>query len=512
MNPQVLIVGGGPCGLATALLLGKCGIRTVLMEKHPGISRHPKAMGVTRRTAEIYRQLGLLEKMQSGGLKSPCDAVATWSRNGLVGELLGSAPLEADDLQFSPCARFHCPQPHTEEVLFEAAKAEPTVEIRYGTRVTDFSQDENSVSVGFENTDGSTGTLSADFLVAADGDRSPTREKLGIPRVGPGELGKFVSVFFRAPYGERLTGRRALIANTIGSDFFEVFVTVNGDDLWLMHHFLDEGEKAEDYDAERSRVLVVKASGLPDVKVEILGLSPWVLSPSLATQWRQGRIFLTGDAAARVSPSGGLGLNNGLQSVHNLAWKLAAVLKGSASRDLLDTYEAERLPAAKFTFENSSGNAEEIFSIVGAAFSGDWETARTLIAASRRAGAGLGQDFGILYESTAITPDGTEALRPTDPVNDYIPQGRPGGRAPHAWIDVDGQRLSTLDLLGREFVGLCGPDADTAKIASLALGPRVFKEDVDFTDPAGTWREIYGLSPKGGVLIRPDGYIAARLA
>ena len=121
MNPQVLIVGGGPCGLATALLLGKCGIRTVLMEKHPGISRHPKAMGVTRRTAEIYRQLGLLEKMQSGGLKSPCDAVATWSRNGLVGELLGSAPLEADDLQFSPCARFHCPQPHTEEVLFEAA-------------------------------------------------------------------------------------------------------------------------------------------------------------------------------------------------------------------------------------------------------------------------------------------------------------------------------------------------------------------------------------------------------
>jgi putative polyketide hydroxylase len=495
-----------------ALLLGKFGISTLLLEKHPGISRHPKAMGVTRRTAEIYRQLGLLEPMQAGGLALQCDAVSTWTRGGLAGELLGSAAPEEDDLRFSPCTRFHCAQPHNEAVLLEAAQAQESVEIRFGSRALDIDQDEHGVSVTFQNTDGTTESIRAEYLIAADGDSSPIRERMGIRRAGPGELGRFVSVYFRADYGKRLEGRRALVANTIGEDFFEVFVTVNGDDLWLMHHFLDEGESPADWPQERLHDQVVKASGLPDVPVEILSLSPWVMSPSLSPEWRRGKILFVGDAAARVSPAGGLGLNNGLQGVHNLAWKLAAVLRGNEPESLLDTYQTERLAASKFTFENSEGNAEEIFEIVGTAFSGDWEKTRALIGRSRRGGAGFGQDFGFAYVSAAVTPDGSGAHTPADPVNDYIPQARPGHRAPHLWVERNGERLSMLDFFGSEYVLFCGPEADPIKFPHPHHGARVLREGVDFTDSSGTWRDLYGISKTGFVLVRPDGYVAARTA
>jgi putative polyketide hydroxylase len=234
------------------------------------------------------------------------------------------------------------------------------------------------------------------------------------------------------------------------------------------------------------------------------------MSPSLSPEWRRDRIFFVGDAAARVSPTGGLGLNNGIQGVHNLTWKLAAVLQKRADDSLLDTYQTERLAASKFTFENSGGNADEIFAIVGTALSGQWGKARELIAHSRRAGSGLGQDFGFAYESSAITPDGTDSQTPADPVNDYIPQARPGHRAPHVWIERDGKRHSTLDFFGSEFILLCGPEADPRNFPHIAAGFRVVQDGVDFTDPSASWLKLYGITTRGFELVRPDGYVTAR--
>ena len=454
---SVVVVGGGPCGLITALLLGRLGVSTVLFEKHSGISRHPKAMAVTRRTAEIYRQLGLLEAMQTGGLRLPADHVSVWLRGGLAGELLGVAPFAPEDGRFSPCHPFHCPQPHTEAVLLAAVRAEPMVDCRFGTTVTRVTQDGTLVQVDFRGADGASGCLEASYLVAADGDRSPIREQLGISRQGPGELGRFVSVYFRAPYGERLAGRRALLANVLGEQLFEVFVPVDGDDHWLMHHFLDEGESAADCTPERMAEQVRRASGMPEVAIEVLSVSPWVMTPSLATRWRQGRFLLVGDAAARVSPSGGLGMNNGVQGAHNLAWKLAAVVHGQAPEELLDSYEQERLAASEFTFANSEGNAEEIFAIVGAALAGDWEQASQRIVRSRRAGAGYGQDFGIVYGSHAVQPDGSEELKPLDVVNDYIPPGPARTSSPSCLDHPRGWQGVHAGLLRRRVCGVgCG--------------------------------------------------------
>lgn len=519
-TPQVAVIGAGPCGLITSLLLARFGVPALLVEKHRGISRHPKAMGITRRTAEIYRQLGLLEAMRAGAMARPADYLSLWSRDGLTGELLGGVPFAAEREAFSPCHPFHCPQTHTEAVLLEAVRGEALIDCRFSTTMTAFQQEDGGVTLSLEGAEGGTASLTVPYLVAADGDRSGIREQLGITRHGPGTMGRFLSVYFRAAYGERLRGRLGLLMNTLGADFFAAFVAVNGDDLWLMHHVLGPGETPQDYSPEQLAALVQRASGMPELAVEVLSVSPWSMTPSVAECWRQGRVLLVGDAAARVSPAGGLGMNNGIQSAHNLAWKLAAVLQGRAADSLLDSYQEERLAAARFTFENSQGNAQELFAIVQAGLGGDWDGARQMIASSRRAGSGYGQDFGIVYASGAIEPDGTAPQWPADQLNDYIPQARPGHRAPHCWLQRDGERISSLDLFGREPVLLCAAQAATGAPAPWRArwseAAAVLREGVDFSDlqPAGApgWQELYGIGPGGAVLVRPDGYVAARRA
>ncbi|WOO40697.1 FAD-dependent monooxygenase [Rubellicoccus peritrichatus] len=516
VHTDVAIIGGGPCGLMAALLLTRFGVRCTLFEKHRGVSFHPKAMGVTRRTGEIFRQLGLHKELMSEDLHT--DELSIWSR-GFTGEVLGRVPFVDNVSNYTPCRRIHCPQPHTETVLRNAVDIEPLAEIHYDTRVDTINDSGSRVEVCFSNLNsGDTGILYASWLIAADGAESPVRQKLGIETEGPGDLGHFLNVYFRAPYGDHLHGRRALLYQLIDEDFFELFVAINGSDLWLMHHYLEEGESPKDYDEERLHETIAYASGLYDVPVEIFNVSPWVMSPKLAKQWRKGRVFLTGDAAARLSPSGGLGMNNGIQSVHNLCWKLASVVHGLADESLLETYEAERMAASRLTFEHGESNAKEIFSIIGSAFDGDWTGVRKQIAGSRRNGSGLGLDLGTVYESKAVVPDGSDFSVQSDPANDYLPAARPGHHAPHLEVLLDGKFASILDLLGKGFVLLCGREGECWKKNAEALKDvfpeklpmKVLIAGVDFIDQSGSFETLYGIENDGAVLVRPDGFVAAR--
>lgn len=512
MKTDVVVVGGGPCGLLTALLLGRLGISTVLVEKHQEILDHPKAMGITRRTAEIFLQTGLLEQMLQGRPATDPDATSQWLKDGLNGTILGQVRYEDAPCPYSVCQPFRCPQPHVERVLRAALAQQASVQTLYGTSVHSVREQSDSVMVD-TSAPGAQSAIEAKFVVAADGDRSPIREQLGIERAGPGEKGRFLSVYFQADYAPHLAGRVGLISNVLGADFFEVFVAVNGSDLWLMHHYLQDGESANDYTPEAFVPIIQYTSGMPQVPVHVLSVNPWVMAPAIAKRWRQGRVFLVGDAAARVSPSGGLGMNNGLQSAHNLAWKLAQVVQGRQPLDWLDSYAAERLPAARFTFANSEGNADEVSEIIGRAFGGDWDGATEAIAHSRRAGHGYGQDFGIVYESAAVHPDGSDAALPVDPVNDYVPQARPGHRAPEFLIQDDkDQSVSVLTRFGYQFTALLAAQAPDDLFTSSCSDAALLREGVDFQVQSTQWREIYGVSDKGGVLIRPDGYIAARVA
>jgi putative polyketide hydroxylase len=497
---DVAIIGGGPCGMYAALLLARAGVHCAVFEQKAGISKHPKAMGITRRTAELFRQCGLHRAIEEGALDLDGRDMVVWART-LLGEELGRVPMAELHSASTPCQAMHCPQPHTERVLLDSLEREARVHLHWGARVEDAVPGGDFVELSMS--DGR--KLRASWVIAADGAGSHTRKALDIGTDGPGDLGHFVNVLFKAPYGDRLADRKALLYNIFGDTAFEFFVAVDGHDHWLMHHFLQPGETPEQLTAERAAEIIRAVSGMPEVPVEVLGMSPWVMSPKVAKQWRSGRTFLVGDAAARLSPAGGLGLNTGLQGVHNLAWKLACVVKGSAPEMLLDSYHDERRPVALELMKGSNKNADEIFVAVAAALRGDWETVRAMAASSGRAGSGIGRDLGTQYPQGAFLPDGSEARTPPDPVNQYMPDARPGARAPHVPLP-DPHRPSILDFFGGGFVALGGKASGASRTDQMAF----FQNGLDFEAP--NFEAVYGIGSAGVVLVRPDGVVGARFA
>ncbi|MBN8249244.1 MAG: FAD-dependent monooxygenase, partial [Verrucomicrobia bacterium] len=452
----VAIVGGGPCGLGLGLMLTRHGVPCAVFERHTGLSTHPKAMGISRRTSEILQQLGVFDALFQPCrhlIEEPGVCLTIFARS-LIGEEWGRIPLTEPVSPLSPGPNFHCPQTLTEQVLHQALEAAAPGTVRFNAEVTGVAAEDSRVAFVAGGR-----PMTADWLVAADGAGGQIRHHLGVESDGPGDMGHFLNVFFRASYGSRLGGRRSLLFNVLSEDSLAFFVTVNGDDLWLMHHFLQPGEEPGSFSPADLGAMIRRASGMPEVPVEVLSVSPWVMSPKVSRRFRAGRVLLTGDASARMSPAGGLGLNTGLQSAHNLAWKLAEVVRGVASPALLDTYETERHGAALWTLEHTNRNALEIGGIVAAALQHDWADVRYRIAHNGRGGSWLGADLGIEYPEGALIPDDTQPVPRADPVNDYIPNARPGARAPH--VDL-GNGRSVLELFGSEFTLLAAgrlPDA-----------------------------------------------------
>jgi putative polyketide hydroxylase len=443
----------------------------------------------------------LLEEIRIGSMPDDYRFLSIWAKS-LVGEELGRVPFVQVSNEFSPCSRLHCPQTWTEKVLLDAVRQEALAEIRFDYEIRSVDPEPDQVRLRGSGNE----SLTFDWLVAADGAGSAVRHQLHVETAGPGDMGRFLNVMFRANYGSHLHDRRAILYPALSNEYFEHFVAVNGADLWLMHHFLQPGERAQDYTFERMQPIVAKASGLPDEPVEILSIMPWVMSPKVAALFRIGRVLLVGDAAARLSPAGGLGLNTGLQAAHNLGWKLAYVVLDHAGDSLLDTYQEERRGTAFWTMQNTNRNSDEIFAVVASAGENDWDKVRTLIANSRRAGAGLGQDLGVAYPIGAFVPDDSELPAVKDPINEYQPAARPGSRAPHLWIGQPGVKLSTLDLFRGSFVVLAG--AEYRSKSPIISEVSLLQNGKDFT--AEGFEELYGITAKGAVLVRPDGYVGAR--
>lgn len=504
---EVGIVGAGPCGLLAALLLARRGVSVVIFDSKRELLNHPRAMGISRRTAEIFEQLGVRVAMQQNDMTPPEYALAIWAES-LSGAEYGRVPLPPPVPDVAPYPGFHCPQTTTERVLLDALREESGADVRFGHVVESFTDNGDAVRLKGGSADGLF-EFECRYLIGADGAGSSIRRALGIEGVGPGDLGHFINTFFRAPYGMHLEGRRAVLQNLLRSDSFEIFVAVNGSDLWLMHHFLQPGEKAEDFSPERLAGIIRDVSGLPEVPVEVLGVTQWVMSPKVATQFRKGRVFLTGDASARLSPAAGLGMNTGLQSAHNLAWKIAAVLRG-APESLLESYDAERRGHVMRTFEMSNDFGSEVWEILEAGFGGDFARVHDLVTHSRRTGGGLGIDLGFRYERGAFVAEGN-AVASMDP-DTYEPSAEPGRRAPHAWIERHGCRVSTLDLFGKGFVLLVAGDASAwrAEAGAVKLPEGFLLEVVPLCDANAEVAAIHGIEGNGAVLVRPDGVVGWR--
>jgi putative polyketide hydroxylase len=232
-----------------------------------------------------------------------------------------------------------------------------------------------------------------------------------------------------------------------------------------------------------------------------------------------GRILLVGDAAHMFPPTGGLGANTGMQGMHNAMWKLALFLKGKAGRKLLQTYETERRPVARWVADQSYHNRQQVNKL-GAISRGeapaDGVSRAAVLQTTRRYGNHIGLELGSIYTSDAVIPDGSHPPVVDDAYTDYVPSGHPGARAPHVWLDRGAERISTIDLASSEFslvVGRAGEDwrlhAEAAgRQAGLALQCHVVGDGL--IDVEKTFNDRYGVTDTGAVLVRPDGYIAWR--
>ncbi|MFO0744957.1 MAG: FAD-dependent monooxygenase [Myxococcota bacterium] len=477
----VLIIGGSLVGLSAACFLAWRGVPTLLVERHLGSAAHPRAIGFTARTLELYRAIGLGERIP----QVPPDARLRRARveslaGAWHGETAWTQPDAAPRGESSPCTGAAIAQDRLEPILRERAR-ELGADLRLGSELLAFEQDESGVTARLRDHEGRDYSVRAAYLIAADGHRSAIRDTLGIGRSGRGFMRAARSVIFRAPIGEYL--ERGVSQFQIEQPDLSAFLTTYGDGRWLL--ILPDDVERDD---AALRALIRKAIGrsdLGDGDIELVTTGRWEVSALIADRFAAGRVFLAGDAAHTLPPNrGGFGANTGIEDVHNLAWKLAAVLDGRSRPALLDSYDAERRPIAWLRHQQIF--AREDF---------------RAMAAGTAEGAPIYPDdaleLGQLLRSDAILGAGPE-LAPARRPDEWA--GQPGTRAPHARLP-DGR--STLDLFQRGWVVVADDDAWRAPapdVACLRVG----------RDLPESYRAALGLEPGGASLIRPDGYVAWR--
>ncbi|MBR1124201.1 FAD-dependent monooxygenase [Bradyrhizobium lablabi] len=511
LETDVLVVGAGPVGLTTSIALSQHGVRHVVVERHPSTSVAPKARGINARTMEMYRQMGVEDDIRAAGMPARFGGMILWAESLAGKEINRLTPGRATPAgrAMSPVANCGCSQDLLEPVLRRHAEALAPDSVRFNTELCDLKHEGGGVTgLLKDNASGATTPFRARYVVAADGTRSFVRGKLGIGRTGEKDIYDSVNVHFRADLSPWVEERPAALYLIEQPELRATFLTVNGTDRWgfLVHSLSAYGFTKENLTKERCIALVRQAVGAADLPVEILGINFWNCSAMVSDRFRSGNVFLVGDAAHETTPSGGFGMNIGVQDAQNLAWKIAAVLRGEADVALLDTYEAERRPHALEVVHATLLNMQ------------------SFDRSKRQAEARLprkeflnerGLIFGARYQSPAVIPDGSKPPEVADPVTEYAPSAHPGCRAPHVWLENKGERISTIDLVGRGFVLLAAPGGAFWRSAAGQHGlPRIDVRVVgeDVIDTEDSWMASYGVGEGGAVLVRPDGYVAWRVA
>jgi len=515
----VLVVGGGPIGLALAGDLGWRGIDCTLIEKGDGTVGQPKMDMVGIRSMEFCRRWGIVDWVESAGYNRayPQDCAWVTTLNGYeFGREVFPAPRDEKPPVHSPQKRERCPQNFFDPVLQRFARRSSCVSLAFNTELLEHRDlgDHVEAMVRDVNT-GATRTLHADYLVGCDGGASTVRQALGIDMVGDAVLTYTTNIIFRCEGLEQLHDKRpAYRFIFIGPEgTWATLVAINGRDQWRFS-LVGDSEKRTLTEAE-ARAAIVRAVGKP-FEFEILSMLPWVRRQLVARHYGKGRVFLAGDAAHLTSPTGGFGMNTGLLDAVNLSWKLAAALQGWGGEHLLASYEAEQLPVAVRNVAEATENLRRMLSprilqpdprMFGAddpeADAARREYGARYTEMMRREWFSIGVHLGYVYEgSPIVVPDGTP--RPPLQVSSYTPTARPGSRAPHAWI---GDNRSTLDLFGRSFVllrfGAQPPAVDALEQAAAAVHMPL--EVVDLED-----EQVGRLYERRLVLVRPDGQVAWR--
>ncbi|WP_459500225.1 FAD-dependent oxidoreductase [Bacillus sp. C1] len=509
IHVPVLIIGGGLTGLTSALFLSHHKVDYVLIERHPTTAIHPKAGGITFRTMELFRELGLEQDIRTAGkMLENCSgrfnvntiAEADYEELKRLKMVQDENDKSLSDLirKISPSKPTSCYQITLEPMLLKEARRLGG-ELWFHHELVSYKQDEMGVTAIVRNRETKEEQIIySKYMIAADGAKSSIRKHSGIEANGRGKIGgHYINIYFKADLSDFIKGDAFGFTMVSHPEVLGALIPVNNKDLWIYHvaYYPLKGETPEDFSIDHCQEIIRKAIGKLNLSMEILSISPWEATESTAVRFQDNRVFLVGDAAHLMPPTGGFGSNTGVQDAHNLAWKLAAVIHDQANPKLLETYHEERHPAVQLTTDYASN---------------------ILLRAMNRENNlnttdGLAVTVGYKYCSAAvIDPDQT-----THRMDTLELKGRPGTRAPHMWGMYQGKRISILDLLGRNFVLFTGSEHDSWSIAAyrvasrLGIGIEMYRvsQKGDFIDRNNKFVTLYGINPEGAVLVRPDGFI-----
>jgi putative polyketide hydroxylase len=529
----VVIVGGGASGMATAIYLSIAGIHSIIVERRTEISDHPRAHYVNTRTTELLYQLGVYDKVCKEALPSE------YMPYNLL-QMVGGQSAE-DREATSPAMVQSVAQDtieHALEELLQTRFADYCTIIRGAS--CEKIQRHDDVSGDFMAQDGVGFTLRSKFLVGADGSNSIVRQALGITMIGDPQLDRVLNIYF---HGNVVGPGEAPSLGKMSSDreLKGAFINMDGKERFTFQYLLEEDERVEDFDHARCEDIVRRASKVAsDRPIDIRAVKPWTMSALVAERFRDGPVFLVGDAAHAFPPSGGFGLNSGFADAHGLAWKLALAINGNAGPHLLDSYEVERQPIAFFNTIQSFRNAVSMnlrgeakpfnvsvetmaviqkratTSLVSVASTLDPDDDDLQMIELMEHGGAIGQEIGYSYiGSPVIVDDGSE--RVVMPVHQYQANANPGSRAPHLWLQAGDQRISTIELFVDEFVLLTGNVGQTWRAAAQSIVEPIrlkvlsIGTDQDYeVENAASFTDVYGIEDDGAVLVRPDGHVSFR--
>jgi 2,4-dichlorophenol 6-monooxygenase len=562
IDVPVLIVGGGGCGLSASVFLSDHGIDHLLVERHASTATIPKAHYLNQRTMEIFRQHGVDEDVAG-----PAASVAEFGQLRWLTTLAGDGPLDGQHIfeldafgggalgeryaAAGPLLPAKLPQVRLEPILRRQAEKGSPGRIQFSRELLSFTEESDRVVAEIRNTEsGAVSTVAARYLIAADGGRM-IGAALGVRMEGRPALQHVTSAYFSAdlsPWwqgGSQITHFLNPGNPELSSNLIEMGPTWGKHcEEWVLHLPPVPPGDAPRVGDEAVIATIRAVLGLPDLELTLHHVTKWTVEALVADRWRSGRVFLVGDAVHRQPPTVGLGLNSGIQDVHNLSWKLAAVLSGWAPDSLLDTYQAERRPVCQLNVAwavSAAGHHQGVLDGIGlgqhtppqrraATFTAFFEDSPVgaavrariseVLATHRGAIQAHDLEIGFNYEAGALVPDGSEPP-PRAPLRDiHHPTTRPGHVLPHAWIEGHGTRLSTQDLtgLGTRFVLLTGPDgapwaeaaAQVADKLSIPVAPAMIGPGGEYADADGRWAAIREISDDGAILVRPDGHVGWR--